>query len=48
MEDQKSSNDKEVIDLLIAATVPTALQYLANEGAGDVPAARMQRAAAKG
>lgn len=48
MEDQKSSNDKEVIDLLIASTVPIALQYLANKIAGTVPAARKQKAAVKG
>lgn len=48
MEDQKSSNDKEVIDLLIATTVPIALQNLANKIAGTVPAARMQKAAVKG
>lgn len=47
MEDRKSSNDK-VIDLLIASTVPIALQYLANKIAGTVPAARMQKAAGKG
>lgn len=48
MEGQKSSNDKEVTDLLIASTVPIALQYLANKIAGTVPAARMQKAAVKG
>lgn len=48
MEDQKSSNDKEVIDLLIATTVPIAPQYLANKIAGTVLAARMQKAAGKG